>query len=91
MNLNELKILLALNGGQRLPHLEVEIFANEELTELYTISYLGRWMIIDIPWKLQYHAKHAMKCRWPEAEIVIKRSRPHWKRYCEHFEILNET
>lgn len=35
ITINELKILLSLNGNQRLPHLEEEIFFSRELTVIY--------------------------------------------------------
>jgi hypothetical protein len=77
MTLDELKTLLALNGQQRIPYAENEIFGNIELTDVYlkSLCYSRRhrpWSNSCIAWYAYWYAAHVIKGRWPEAELLIK-------------------
>jgi hypothetical protein len=80
LNIDELKILLTLNGQQRLPHLESEIFASRDLYTCYLDA-----LCKDYDWYENYsnygigciayrYSKSVIKGRWPEAEKVIATS-----------------
>lgn len=82
MKLNELKILLALNGNKRLPELEEEIFSNEKFSFLYLNKVTrGVWTfdygwdtfshITDCPEVIYVHAHEILKSRWIAAEHII--------------------
>ena len=78
-NVEELKLLLALNGNSRILYLENEIFANSELTLCYLahmhayrtgnpVMYLN---IEDVPWVIYAYARDIIKGRWVEAEPTL--------------------
>jgi hypothetical protein len=75
----DLKILLSLNGNNRLPHLEKEIFSSRELYTLYLcklaetcdISVYDVEEIDDMCWVIYSYSKYVIHARWPEAESVI--------------------
>lgn len=90
--LEELKLLLSLNGDQRLPHLEKEIFTNRCLT----VYYLERLIIDlnegtqisiirdktkttanDLAWAVYIYSKYKIKDKWPIAEKFLSED-PHW-------------
>jgi hypothetical protein len=84
MTVDDLKMLLALNGNNRIPHLEEEIFTSEELYNCYIceLSKGKMWYSqhneIDgnnISLWLFFYAKYTMESRWPEAEHIIAKSR----------------
>jgi hypothetical protein len=86
MGLNELKMLLALNGNQRLSHLEAEIFTREELYKFYleciSNKYEWYWHYVisaNLPWLAYKYSMCVIKGRWSEAEGLI-RSVPTYKR-----------
>jgi hypothetical protein len=75
MTLDELKTLLALNGNQRLAHLESEIFANKDLCIQYLDGLSKKYVWA---FSLKYHmyrypliAVRLSQDRWPEAERLI--------------------
>jgi hypothetical protein len=79
MTLDELKTILVLNGNQRIPYAEVEIFENPKLTNIYLHSisseykwYFGINYCSDVPWTAYRYAKNVIKGRWIEAEPLIK-------------------
>jgi hypothetical protein len=92
MTLNELKTLLALNGNQRLPHLEEEIFADKSLYTVYVVSLcknfdrleLYKKRIENISWLIFRYATSILKSRWPESELVIAKDRYYadWYNKC---------
>ena len=82
----ELKLLLALNGNSRLPHLEEEIFANSVLTVTYlyclsrvfiTNAYTMYDTVEDFvilerqAWAVYYYCSLILKEPWEEAEVVL--------------------
>jgi hypothetical protein len=79
MTLDELKTLLALNGQQRIPYVEVEIFASKELYAWYLHELCKHkcWEEIytmepDLYCFLAYsYADFILDGRWPEAETLI--------------------
>jgi hypothetical protein len=88
MLLDELKMLLALNGNRRIPHLEEEIFASKKLYTFYLEELIDRKMpelmlynidseYFNSPWLAYKYALDVIKSRWTEAEAVIATS-PCW-------------
>jgi hypothetical protein len=85
MTIDELKMLLALNGNQRIPYAENEIFGNTPLyfyyitalTEKYdwvtqhALSVAGPLDDLDIKWLAFRYAYAIIGKRWPEAEKII--------------------
>lgn len=71
LSINELKVLLSLNGGQRIQHLEQEIFADNSMTILY-LRNITPW-IKSIPKYKGDELTYRLSCyglryrhRWPE-------------------------
>ena len=93
-DLNELRVVMALAGAKRLPHLEEEIFANTELTTIYlnnlckdTVLYSrsGSNTLLAVCYAL------CIMCeRWPAAEALIYTNPGYWRDYCREFKITNE-
>jgi hypothetical protein len=90
MALDELKTLLALNGNQRIAHLEKEIFADEKLYTCYLESICSKYVEYeayepgkpgDLSWLAYMYAGEVIKGRWPEAEAVIATDRYWAYRY----------
>jgi hypothetical protein len=78
MNRDELKMLLALNGNQRLPHLEEEIFSDENLYSYYLVEICNIYIWCchysncdDYAGLAHMYAMDVIGDRWPEAEAVI--------------------
>jgi hypothetical protein len=71
MTLDELKTLLALNGNQRLAHLEEEIFADKELYTYYLKSISTMRFTNDVGSMIRNYAIFVIGGRWPEAEKMI--------------------
>jgi hypothetical protein len=80
MTLDELKLLLTLNGQQRIPYAEEEIFFSKPLYTYYLeeISKNYNWFhaydrecISDLEWLACRYAKDVIKGRWLEVESVI--------------------
>ena len=83
--IDELKTVLVLAGNRRLPHLEEEIFADEELTTLYLtnfckdlwwytqlgVSTLGQCPIESMAHIAFCYAYYELKAAWPVAEPLI--------------------
>ena len=71
-SIDEIKSLITLAGSRRLPDLEQEIFANQELVQLY-LHTLCEVDSTSQNWSfLAYHyATVRMQARWPEAEHII--------------------
>jgi hypothetical protein len=79
MTLDELKMLLALNGNQRIPYAEEEIFADKILYKVYLVHL--RHCVSDLvsfeedievfSWLAFEYARMEIKGRWPEAETII--------------------
>jgi hypothetical protein len=99
MTLDELKTLLALNGQQRLPHLETEIFADITLYTCYLESLCSKYEWyrhydtkdpLDIGWLVLSYAELVIQGRWPEAEhIIITTTVPHYA-YLYAIDIIND-
>jgi hypothetical protein len=97
MTLADLKTLLALNGNQRLPHLEVEIFADIILYTCYLESICSKYVWYksyhkdrsgDLAWLVYVYTYNVIKDRWVEAEAVIAED-PNWMRRYRTF--INPT
>jgi hypothetical protein len=80
MTLAELKTLLALNGQQRIPYAEEEIFSTDELYEFYleSISSKHIWFedyikdgMAGLSWIAYSYAHEVIKGRWLAAERII--------------------
>ncbi len=91
MKIDELKILLALNGNQRIEHLEAEIFANKKITTVYLHS-----LCKDFPWYkptdsnanlADTYALYILNARWPLAERVIVSDPSRWEYYKKDYDI----
>lgn len=80
MTKDELKLLLSLNGGQRIFHLEQEIFASRSLSNTYlnTLCSQYQWYRpgTSNDWLVYFYARNVIKWRWPEAEFLILRHHP---------------
>ena len=91
-NREELKILLALNGNKRIPHMEEEIFANGYLTRIYLTRLVAGIGDHDDPelfsngYHIFYYARDVIKARWYEAEAAIKDT-GWWYEYKHEFDI----
>jgi hypothetical protein len=89
MTLDELKTLLALNGNQRILHLESEIFSNEEIYTYYinklvekdTAYYPNSYVV----YLIYYYIHRIIRKRWPEAEDVIATNRSYADKYNDAF------
>lgn len=77
MQLNDLKLLLALGGNKRLPHLEKEIFSSGKLI----IDFYVRSICKECNWyaphdevatMVMYFSEHNLCDRWLQAEQVIR-------------------
>ncbi len=95
---DELNVLLALNGNQRLLYLEEEIFSNRELA----CEYLHR-LCEDFSWYSQcisfghqldpapnlvyYYAYFVLDTRWLSAEQFISNNKKVYNNYCSLFSI----
>lgn len=88
MNLNELTILLTLNGGKRLPELEEEIFASDiDIVLLYLeIVYFSataldvkynRCIAVDIPFLICAITFRDINERWLVAEHLFSNNYYH--------------
>jgi hypothetical protein len=81
MTLDELKMLLALNGNVRIPYAEEEIFTSKDLYTYYLIE-----LSKDKPWFRYFditdpsadtvfliyrYSREILKVRWLEAECVV--------------------
>lgn len=87
MTKKELKILLALNGNQRLVHLEDEIFSSSDYVivhyvkcAIYYSTFTGAGVIgpeyikiKDVPHILFYFSRRVIKGRWIAAETIFDR------------------
>lgn len=74
MNINEIELLLTLNGGKRIPHLEEEIFTCKHviiLSYLRGISPPYHNNNIDTLFLIYVISADIIKGRWPEAEKII--------------------
>lgn len=80
MTLNELQILLALNGNERIEYAECEIFANIELYTCYLESICSdKWWMFDydkdgtgeLAWLAYMYASDVIDDRWLEAEPIV--------------------
>ena len=73
--LNELRVLLALNGNKRVPDLEAEIFANFATADFYLNSICKKynWYDIESPIsELAYlYIAEEIHSPWPEAEPIL--------------------
>jgi hypothetical protein len=83
VTVDELKTLLALNGQQRIPYMESEIFVDKELYTFYLEHICSKysWFFEDTisrtPTHLAFlYACEIIKDRWPSAEGIIIAS-PH--------------
>ena len=89
MNIDELKMLLALHGNTRLVYMESEIFANKELYKCYLESLCSKY-ISDVsghqpPVWAYYYATEVIEGKWAEAEAVIATNRMYANWYNEIF------
>ena len=84
-NTDEIKVVITLTGPKRLPHLEAEIFADENLTTLYLNT-----LCKDQLWANQhthnlyhacYYARFVMNSKWYAAEAMISRNTYWFKWY----------
>jgi hypothetical protein len=90
MTLKELKILLVLNGNQRIPYAEDEIFSNKSLYTLYLKKVCNEYVIdgsSDLPRLVYLYATDAIKDRWLEAERVITKCSFWSVWYAKDFEL----
>ena len=86
---SELKTLIVLTGNRRIEHMEQEIFANRELTELYAHT-LCRDLASNIyrpstAYLLVFYASQVIKQRWLVAEPIIAKDRSVAHYYDSHF------
>lgn len=90
---DEIKTVIVLSGSKRLPDLEVEIFADEELATLYLHN-----LCKEEDWYDGYenntclaffYAVYTLGTRWPVAEVLISPKYSwHWyRRYKEVYAI----
>ena len=91
-NIDEFKTVITLTGNKRLPHLEEEIFADEELTTLYLTNlckelkyYSGYNVLTDNPYNAYIYARDVLQCRWLIAEPIIRMNRHCWARYSSFY------
>lgn len=97
---DDIRAVITLSGSKRIPHLEEEIFANDELTEFYVCTlvadmqlfvYKGRNIIVD-DIIFDYSTK-VMGERWPAAEHLLRELGGGfwWKHYAEEFNLTPST
>lgn len=88
MYIDELQVLLALNGNARLYHLETEIFANESLATTYTTALTpwyrsGKRLLLTQ--RVYAYSRYIIGGRWPEAEECIMKYPDEWTaKYWAH-------
>jgi hypothetical protein len=77
MTLDNLKMLLALNGKQRIHYMEPEIFASKRLYKRYlnnicsAYDFYNEYTDVSPGTLIYYYSWDIIKGRWPEAEKVI--------------------
>jgi hypothetical protein len=79
MRVDELKFLITLTG-RRLPHLEEEIFSNEELM-LFYLRIICTEVDASPDYIVCYYARYVIKGRWLVAEPIILRNVPRSYEY----------
>ena len=94
---DDIKLMIAIAGNRRLPHLEVNIFADHELTCFYLTILckdLYWWDPInthlECAWAAYYYFKDVLRCRWPEAEALIASDEDYWAWYAHTLSRLNK-
>lgn len=71
IKISELKILLELNGKQRLPYLEKQICRNEKILDYYSKCLTHHIVTCSLEDRLYYIALNMINGPWKEAEKYI--------------------
>ncbi len=87
--MNDLKTLIDLCPGTRLPQYEPEIFTDIELTEYYLRKLCEQYDWYDhgdsSPCMAYYYSALVMESRWPEADHIIATDRDYRELYNRYF------
>lgn len=85
--LRDIEIIITLNSGKRVPHLEKEIFADDKLTQLYLCGLYDVHFFDNKGFNDQYmayrYAVEIMQTQWTEAEKLIQ-LHDHWWHLYRH-------
>ena len=90
--IDEIKTVIALTGSKRIPELEAEIFANNDLRYFYIITLCKQYNWYFEPRSryslaiLAYdYSVYVMRAPWPDAEPTIRHNSAYHSEYCRKF------